>query len=49
MGGRATSKTAPAVQSKGERTRERLMDLAYDAILDKGFTATSIEELIAGK
>ncbi len=43
-------KTAPEVQpaepSKGERTRERLLDLAYDGIITKGFAATSVEELV---
>ena len=45
-------KTGPAVQlesnarTKGERTRERLMDLAYASIVEKGFAATSIEELV---
>ena len=45
-------KTGPAVQldseaqTKGERTRARIMDLAYDAIMHKGFAATSIEELV---
>ncbi|MEO5971769.1 MAG: TetR/AcrR family transcriptional regulator [Sphingomicrobium sp.] len=45
-------KTGPAVQldpgpqSKGERTRERIMDIAYVAIVEKGFAATSIEELV---
>jgi TetR/AcrR family transcriptional regulator, transcriptional repressor for nem operon len=45
-------KTIPAVKSqpgglsKGERTRERLMDLAEDAIISKGFAATSLEELV---
>ena len=45
-------KTGPAVQlesgaqTKGERTRERIMDLAYQAIVEKGFAATSIEELV---
>ena len=46
-------KTAPAVQlrgeappSKGERTRNRILDVAYDAIVHKGFAATSIEELV---
>jgi AcrR family transcriptional regulator len=33
--------------SKGEQTRERLLDLAEDAILHKGFASTSIDELIA--
>jgi AcrR family transcriptional regulator len=46
-------KTAPAVQlepaaspTKGERTRTRILDIAYDAIVHKGFAATSIEELV---
>lgn len=34
--------------SKGEQTRKRLMDLAQEAILQKGFAATSIDELTAG-
>lgn len=33
---------------RGCDTRERLMDLAETAVLEKGFAATSIEELIAG-
>lgn len=43
-------KTAPTVQSfprsKGAATRARIMDLAYERIIDKGFAATSIEELV---
>lgn len=39
-------KTAPAVQSKGARTREKILDLAYVSVVQKGFTATSIEELV---
>ena len=45
-------KTAPAVQleaaarSKGERTRARILDLAYESIIVKGFAATSIDELV---
>ena len=45
-------KTGPAVQlespaqSKGERTRERILDFAYESIVQKGFAATSIEELV---
>ena len=31
---------------QGERTRERILDVAYDAINQKGFAATSIEELV---
>lgn len=33
--------------TKGEQTRQRLLDLAEEAVLAKGFAATSIEELIA--
>lgn len=47
-GGRA--KTVPAVQSdprtKGEKTRERILELAYEAVIRKGFASTSIEELV---
>ncbi len=39
-------KTAPAVQSKGARTREKILDLAYVSVVQKGFAATSIEELV---
>lgn len=44
-------KSVPRVQcaskpSKGELTRKRLMDIAEDAIIHKGFAATSIEELV---
>ena len=45
-------KTGPAVQlesgaqTKGEKTRERILDIAYDSIVQKGFAATSIEELV---
>ncbi|MET0274319.1 MAG: TetR/AcrR family transcriptional regulator [Phenylobacterium sp.] len=33
-------------RSKGERTRDRLLELAYDAMIRKGFAATSLEELV---
>ncbi|HYD87066.1 MAG TPA: TetR/AcrR family transcriptional regulator [Vitreimonas sp.] len=33
--------------SRGERTRVQLMDIAQVAILEKGYAATSIDELIA--
>ena len=33
--------------TKGEQTRERILDLAEDAVLHKGFASTSIDELIA--
>lgn len=36
-----------APSRKGSDTRERLLDVAEAAVLDKGFAATSIEELIA--
>src|SRR5688572_8815048 len=45
-------KTVPTVQldsgaqTKGERTRERILDVAYESIVQKGFAATSIEELV---
>jgi TetR/AcrR family transcriptional repressor of nem operon len=35
------------VKSRGERTREQIMNLAEVAVLEKGFAATSIEELIS--
>ncbi len=38
--------TAPETQGKGRRTRDRLMDVAYEGILTKGFGATSIDELV---
>lgn len=34
-------------QTKGEATREQLLDTAEAAVLEKGFAGTSIEELIA--
>ncbi len=49
---RIIEKTGPAVQlesgaqTKGEKTRERVLDFAYEAIVQKGFAATSIEELV---
>ncbi len=33
--------------SKGEQTRERILDIAQDAVLNKGFAATSIDEILA--
>jgi len=42
--------TTPQVQSaapgKGERTRGKILDAAYDAIIRKGFAGTSIDELV---
>ena len=52
MADRLIEKCGPTVQldrepqSKGERTRTRIMDLAYESIVEKGFAATSIEELV---
>jgi AcrR family transcriptional regulator len=49
---RLIEKTGPAVQlesgaqTKGERTREKILDIAYECIVQKGFAATSIEELV---
>ncbi len=37
-----------ATALKRENARERILDLAEAAVLQKGFGATSIEELIAG-
>ncbi|HAY06948.1 MAG TPA: TetR/AcrR family transcriptional regulator [Hyphomonas sp.] len=34
------------IVSKGEQTRLRLMDIAQASVLEKGFSATSIEEII---
>lgn len=45
----ATHTSLPPVQLEGRKrshTRERLLDFAYDAIIQKGFAATSIEELV---
>nr|CAD6618972.1 TetR/AcrR family transcriptional regulator [Rhizobium sp. Khangiran2] len=46
--------TAPAVQrapasrrAKGEATRQRLLEIAQASVLDKGFAATLIDEVIA--
>ena len=43
-------KTVPTVQSeartKGARTRDRILDITYEAVIRKGFAATSIEELV---
>jgi len=35
------------VLSKGAQTREKLMDIAQDAVLHKGFASTSIDEIIS--
>jgi AcrR family transcriptional regulator len=36
----------PAAKTKGERTRDRILDVAYESIVQKGFAATSVEELV---
>lgn len=49
---RLVEKTGPAVQldaevqTKGERTKARILDLAYESIIEKGFAGTSIDELV---
>jgi TetR/AcrR family transcriptional repressor of nem operon len=35
------------MMSKGEQTRQRILDIAQAAVLSKGFEATSIDEIIA--
>lgn len=37
----------PRTASRGAETRTRILDLAQEAILQKGFDATSIEEIVA--
>ena len=44
--GTATDSARPT--SKGKGTRTRILDVAEEAVLAKGFDATSIEELVAG-
>jgi AcrR family transcriptional regulator len=39
---------APRATSKGQETRARILDVAQESILAKGFDATSIEEIVAG-
>jgi TetR/AcrR family transcriptional regulator, transcriptional repressor for nem operon len=34
------------VQTKGEQTRERILDVAQDSVLHKGFAGTSIDEIL---
>jgi AcrR family transcriptional regulator len=50
MATQTPEKTIPSVQpearTKGERTRERILDVTYDAVIRKGFAATSIDELV---
>ena len=42
-----TVATLPKASPRGEQTRRRILDVAQDAILAKGFDATSIEEIVA--
>jgi TetR/AcrR family transcriptional regulator, transcriptional repressor for nem operon len=37
----------PRASAKGEQTRRRILEVAQEAILAKGFDATSIEEIVA--
>jgi AcrR family transcriptional regulator len=39
---------APRATSKGQETRARILDVAQESVLAKGFDATSIEEIVAG-
>jgi AcrR family transcriptional regulator len=39
---------APRPTNKGHETRRRILDVAQESILSKGFDATSIEEIVAG-
>jgi AcrR family transcriptional regulator len=40
--------TTQTLQTRGSNARERILALAEAAVLEKGFAATSIDELIAG-
>jgi AcrR family transcriptional regulator len=42
-----TVSALPRTSTKGEQTRRRILEVAQDAILAKGFDATSIEEIVA--
>ena len=41
------NETKGASMSKGEKTRERLLEIAESSVLQKGFSNTSIDEIIA--
>ena len=43
-----TVATLPKTSPRGEQTRRRILEVAQEAILAKGFDATSIEEIVAG-
>ncbi|HVH02413.1 MAG TPA: TetR/AcrR family transcriptional regulator [Amaricoccus sp.] len=42
-----TVASLPKASARGEQTRRRILEVAQDAILAKGFDATSIEEIVA--
>ncbi|MEQ9566662.1 MAG: TetR/AcrR family transcriptional regulator, partial [Pseudomonadales bacterium] len=44
---RAIDGDADIAKGKGQRTRERILEIAANAVLAKGFGATSIEEIIS--
>ena len=44
---RKTSEQMQETPRKGSDTRERILDVSEAAVLEKGFAATSIEEVIA--
>ena len=44
----STVAEAPRSTTKGQETRARILDVAEESILAKGFDATSIEEIVAG-
>lgn len=39
---------APRPTTRGQETRNRILDVAEESVLAKGFDATSIEEIVAG-
>ncbi|WP_404426105.1 TetR/AcrR family transcriptional regulator [Thalassospira australica] len=46
MTDQATDTTSDQLKGKGERTRDRILEIAEQSVLAKGFAATSIEEII---
>ena len=42
----AADAASEQAKGKGERTRDRILEIAENSVLNKGFGATSIEELI---
>ncbi|HYN46828.1 MAG TPA: helix-turn-helix domain-containing protein, partial [Allosphingosinicella sp.] len=43
----STATAAARPTARGKETRARILDMAEEAILAKGFDATSIEEIVA--